>query len=523
MKLSQLRLRSKLMLGYAVLAIVVVIVAVLALASLNRSNERFIEYLDGLNEREHLVADVRSAANRRAIAARNLVLVSTPADRDAEKAAVTQAHDDMQRALARLKESLSQAHDLGARDREMVAEMERVEAQYGPVALAIVGLALEGRRDEAVAKMNRECRPLLAALLEATRAYARYEVEQAKLRVQQDEEAFARDRARMLTAALCAVAAAVLLGWVLSNAITRPLRRAVRLAEAVASGDLSSDIVVDREDETGQLLAALKCMNDGLVDMVTRVRLSADSIATATQEIATGNHDLSSRTEQQAAALEQTAASMQQMTSTVQQAAENSRQASQLASAATEVAGRGGDVVQRVVSTMGEISDSSRKIAEITGVIDGIAFQTNILALNAAVEAARAGEQGRGFAVVAGEVRALAQRSAQAAREIKSLIGTSVEKVEAGSRLVGEAGTTMNDIVSQVARMTDLMAEINASANEQSSGIGQVNQAVASIDQGTQKNAALVEEAAAAAESLRQQAAGLLQVIAQFKTSRHRG
>lgn len=522
MKLSQLRLRAKLMLGFALLAFVVVIVAMMALASLNRSNQRFVEYLNGPGEREHLVAEVRGAANRRAIAARNLVLVSAPADRDVEKAAVTQAHEDMQHALDRLHEHLSRANDLGEHDRDMEAELQRIESQYGPVALAIVGLALEGRRDEAIAKMNNECRPLLAALLQATRAYARYEVEQAKLRAQQDEAEFARDRALMLAAGVCAVVAAVLLGWLLSNAITRPLQRAVKLAEAVASGDLSSNIVVDRADETGQLLEALKRMNDGLVDIVNRVRLSADGIATATQEIATGNLDLSSRTERQAAALQQTAASMQQMTSTVQQAAENSRQASQLANAATEVAGRGGDVVQRVVSTMGEISDSSHKIADIIGVIDGIAFQTNILALNAAVEAARAGEQGRGFAVVAGEVRALAQRSAQAAREIKSLIVTSVDKVEAGSRLVGEAGTTMHDIVNQVGRMTDLMAEINASTTEQSSGIVQVNQAVASIDQGTQQNAALVEQSAAAAESLRSQAAGLLEVIAQFKTAPQR-
>jgi methyl-accepting chemotaxis protein-1 (serine sensor receptor) len=524
MKFSHLRLRSKLMLGFALLAAVVLLVAGLALSSLSRANERFTDYLEGVGQRERMVTEIRGAATRRAIAARNLVLVTEPADREAEKAAVTQAHQEVQQSLARLKQALLKATDLSERDAALVAEMERVETQYGPVALAIVGMALDGKHAEAVAKMNVECRPLLAALLKATNDYLTYQGQQAVLRERQAGAAYGRDRVLMLVASLVAVAAAVLLGWALSNAITQPLQRAVRLAEAVAAGDLSSDIVVDRNDETGQLLAALKRMNDGLVEMVGRVRQSADSIATASQQIASGNQDLSSRTERQASALQETAASMQEMTSTVQQAAESSRQASQLACAATEVAGRGGDVVQRVVTTMAEISDSSRRIADIIGVIDGIAFQTNILALNAAVEAARAGEQGRGFAVVAGEVRTLAQRSAQAAREIKGLIGASVDKVAAGSELVGEAGSTMGDIVSQVRRMTDLMAEINASANEQSSGIGQVNHAVASIDQGTQQNAALVEESAAAAESLRQQAAGLLDVIAQFKTApqRHR-
>ncbi|MDR7330921.1 methyl-accepting chemotaxis protein [Roseateles asaccharophilus] len=523
MRFQQLKLKSKLMLGFALLAAVVLVVSGLALTSLSRSNDRFANYLQGVGARERLVVDIRGAATRRAIAARNLVLVTEPADREAEKALVTKAHADVGQSLARLKAVIAAAGDISARDRALVAEMDRVEALYGPIALDIVGKALDGQGQAAIAKMNAECRPLLAALLKATNDYVDYEHAQADERVQQAADAYAGDQMTMLVASVTAILAAGLMGWALSNAVTRPLLRAVRLAEAVASGDLSFDIEVDRQDELGQLLAALKRMNEGLVGMVGRVRQSADSIATATQEIASGNHDLSSRTEQQAAALQQTAASMQQMTSTVQQTAESSRQASQIASAATEVAGRGGDVVQRVVETMGQISDSSRKIVDIIGTIDGIAFQTNILALNAAVEAARAGEQGRGFAVVAGEVRALAQRSAQAAKEIKSLIGASVEKVETGSRLVGEAGTTMGDIVGQVRRMTDLMAEINASANEQSSGIGQVNQAVASIDQGTQQNAALVEESAAAAESLRNQAAGLLEVIAQFKTAPQHG
>jgi methyl-accepting chemotaxis protein-1 (serine sensor receptor) len=518
MMLNQLRLRTKLMLGFALLAAIVLMVSGLALNSLIRANGRFTGYLDGVGSRENLAADVRGAASRRAIAARNLVLVTTPADRDAEKAAVTQAHEDVKTSLAKLKDAVAKGSDLGERDKALVDDIERVEAQYGPVALAIVGMALDDKRDDAVAKMNAECRPLLAALLKAVDEFIRYENQQTAANTRDAESAFSLDRTLMLLACAGAIGTAILLGWLLSNAVTRPLERAVRLAEAVASGDLSSNIVIDSTDETGQLLTALKRMNDGLVDMVGRVRQSADSIATASQEIASGNHDLSSRTEQQASSLQQTSASMQQMTSIVAQTAESSRQASQLASAATEVAGRGGDVVQRVVSTMGEISDASRKISDIIGTIDGIAFQTNILALNAAVEAARAGEQGRGFAVVAGEVRALAKRSAEAAREIKGLIGASVEKVAAGSQLVGEAGTTMSDIVGQVRRMTDLMAEINASATEQSSGIGQVNQAVASIDQGTQQNAALVEQSAAAAESLQQQAAGLLDVIGQFKT-----
>ena len=518
MNLKNMRVKTKLMLGFAVLAAVVLLVSGLSLRSLSRSNERFDSYLQGVGQRERLATDLRGAAMRRAIAARNLVLVTDAADREIEKKAVSESHEQTKAAMTRLKAAMADGRDATARDRELVAQIDVIETKYDAVALSIVGMALDGKRDEAVAKMNAECRPLLAALLKATGELIDYEYAQAQAIVKVADSAYDGDRMTMIAACVAAMLAAVGLGWLLSNAVTAPLTRAVTLAEAVAAGDLSTDIVVDSGDETGLLLAALKKMNGSLVDMVGKVRQSADGIATASAEIAMGNQDLSSRTEQQASALQQTAASMQQMTETVQQNADSSRQASQLAVSAADVAGRGGEVVRRVVATMGEISDSSRKIADIIGVIDGIAFQTNILALNAAVEAARAGEQGRGFAVVAGEVRSLAQRSAQAAREIKGLIGTSVEKVEAGSLLVTEAGSTMNDIVTQVRRMTDLIAEINASTTEQSTGIVQVNQAVASIDSGTQQNAALVEESAAAAESLKLQAAGLLDVIAAFRT-----
>ena len=519
MNFSHLRVKTKLLLGFALLAAIVLTVSGLSLHSLGRANERFSDYLDGVGARERLATDIRGAATRRAIAARNLVLVTDAADRTLEKAAVGLAHDEMKVSLAKLTAAVAVApgQDATDRDRALAAEIEKVEAAYGPVALTIVGKAVDGQRDAAIAQMNAECRPLLAALLKATNDFIAYEQAEAKTRTQQAEAAFSSDRIVLGVVCVVSAIAALVMGWMLANAVTVPLNRAVRLAEAVASGDLSSEIIVDRHDETGLLLGALKRMNESLVTMVGQVRQSADGIATASAEIATGNQDLSSRTEQQASALQQTAASMQEMTTTVQQNADSSRQASQLASSAVDVAGRGGEVVQRVVATMGDISASSKKIADIIGTIDGIAFQTNILALNAAVEAARAGEQGRGFAVVASEVRSLAQRSAQAAKEIKGLIGDSVEKVALGSQLVGEAGLTMDDIVGQVRRMTDLIAEINASTTEQSSGIVQVNQAVASIDEGTQQNAALVEESAAAAESLKIQAAGLLGLVAAFK------
>ena len=327
------------------------------------------------------------------------------------------------------------------------------------------------------------------------------------------------------TILIAAIAAgAVLLGvagsWILTVGITRPIRQAVELAETVAGGDLTRTISATGKDETAALLRALGNMNDSLVKIVSEVRTGTDAISTASGEISAGNHDLSARTEQQASSLEETAASMEELTSTVKQNADNARQANQLSMTASDVAAQGGAVVGQVIVTMGSINESARKIVDIIGVIDGIAFQTNILALNAAVEAARAGEQGRGFAVVASEVRTLAQRSAAAAKEIKTLIGDSVNKVDAGAKLVDQAGATMEQVVASIRRVTDIMGEITMASQEQTDGIEQVNQAIGQMDQVTQQNAALVEESAAAAESMQDQAGKLAQVVGVFKLNR---
>ncbi len=327
---------------------------------------------------------------------------------------------------------------------------------------------------------------------------------------------------RQRTWAAVGVALAMALGvggaiWLTCRAVVRALADASETARAIAQGDLSRDIDTSRSDEIGQLTQALAQMQDALAALVGSIRTSADSIATASTQIASGNIDLSQRTEQQASSLQQTAATMEQLGTTVRHNADSASQANQLARGASQVASTGGSVVEQVVQTMKGIDASSKKIADIISVIDGIAFQTNILALNAAVEAARAGEQGRGFAVVAGEVRSLAQRSAQAAKEIKGLISDSVERVELGSAQVGQAGATMNEIVGAIQRVSDIVAEISAASAEQSSGVGAVASAVHDMDQGTQQNSALVEESAAAAESLRQQAQQLVQAVAVFR------
>ncbi|MBP6644265.1 MAG: MCP four helix bundle domain-containing protein [Burkholderiaceae bacterium] len=380
-------------------------------------------------------------------------------------------------------------------------------------------LKADGNDAEALKVMNASYLPAMTSYIGAQHELVRIQTERVA-QIQADTEARRSANTTFILVGLCVILVAILAGtgW-LVRSIREPLDQANLLASYIAQGDLSSTVVTHREDEFGALLNSLGTMNQSLGRMVSEVRSSTDSIATASAEIAHGNNDLAQRTEQTSSNLQGTASSMDTLTGTVQHSANNARQASSLAANASSVAQRGGSVVNQVVSTMQEINDSSKKIADIIGVIDGIAFQTNILALNAAVEAARAGEQGRGFAVVASEVRSLAGRSSEAAKEIRSLIGRSVEKVESGTKLVTDAGATMNEIVDSVQKVADVIGEITAAATEQSAGIAEVNKTICDLDQMTQQNAALVEESAAAAESLRAHADRLKQAVSVFKVS----
>ncbi|WP_313144997.1 methyl-accepting chemotaxis protein [Diaphorobacter nitroreducens] len=425
------------------------------------------------------------------------------------------------RQLDALRKSMAQVREVQAGNAEFTGALDKALAEVGqyegglvPIFDQIERALLDGAGAGAYAERFKAHMDTTDALLASLATQARGHMEEARAALDQRT-------ATMSTL----IAAAVLLGLAVLvpltlfsvRSITQSLEQARALAERIAAGDLSHAVQSRQRDEIGSLVAAMGRMQDALRTLVGQVQQAAGSIATASEEIALGNQDLSQRTEQTAASLQQTASSMELLTGTVQHSAESSRQASGLAANAAEVAVRGGAVVAQVVQTMGEISDSSRRIGDITGVIDSIAFQTNILALNAAVEAARAGEQGRGFAVVASEVRSLAQRSADAAKEIKALIGASVERVEGGSRLVAQAGETMTEIVASVRRVSDIVAEITSAAAEQAGSIGQVGQSVSHLDQMTQQNAALVEESAAASQSLRDQAGRLTEAVSRFK------
>ena len=399
----------------------------------------------------------------------------------------------------------------------LLAKIKQERIAYVTSFTSVGKLVAEDNWDQAAQLMKAETLLALDALQETIQALV---VRQKKLVDDDGEKArhtISQAHTLMLGLGALAVLFGVLSAYLTTRSIVGPIKRAVAIAETVASGDLTSRIDATSEDETGQLLHALKAMNDSLVKIVGEVRGGTDAIATASSQIASGNLDLSSRTEQQAGSLEETASSMDELTTTVRQNADNARQAKVLAVATCAVAVKGGAVVSQVVSTMGSINDSAKEIVDIIGVIEGIAFQTNILALNAAVEAARAGEQGRGFAVVATEVRTLAQRSAAAAKAIKTLIGNSVEKVDAGAKLVDQAGATMDEIIESVRRVTAIMGEITAAGEEQTAGIEQINEAIAQLDVVTQQNAALVEEAASASASLKGQAVHLAQAVSVFK------
>ncbi|MBB5391025.1 MULTISPECIES: methyl-accepting chemotaxis protein [unclassified Herbaspirillum] len=417
---------------------------------------------------------------------------------------------------AELQKELAQ---LFASDEEksLYAEIEGLQKNYKSIYLNMMDMKSTGDQDGANNVLIQEFMPMAKKYQATMQKLLKAEQSEIDLASSNIEQVAKQSRILLMALEAAALLFGVLCAWVLTRGIVHPLKQAVALSRRVAEGDLTAHIEIRSRDEVGQLLGSLMEMNGRLRGIVTRVRQGTDAIATASGEIAEGNQDLSARTEQQAGALEETASAMEELISTVRTNADNAREASRLAAAASGIAGEGGAVVGRVVETMDEINDSSKKIVDIISVIDGIAFQTNILALNAAVEAARAGEQGRGFAVVASEVRSLAQRSAAAAKEIKTLIDDSVNKVGAGSALVEQAGATMTRVVESVQHVNAIVNEISVASAEQSEGIQQVNDAIAQLDDVTQQNAALVEQAAAAAASMRGQAGNLTQLVSVFQ------
>jgi len=515
MSLKNTKIATLLMLGFAAMGLLIVLMGALAWARLGAMDAQFKLAMEDRYPKVKAFGSIRDTNNNVARALRNLVLLGPNGDKaaiEAEYAVIDAGSKSTAKTLEQLgkimtteagKAGLGKLNDARAGYRTVRDQIIK-QLKAGDVAGATQGLLVDlppkqaaymGAVDELVALGDK--------LMAMSTAAAEAEANSA--------------RTQVAVLVLVALGLAGFLSWWLIRTVTAPLHEAVRVASGVAAGDLAMPITSGGSNETGKLLTALHEMQRRLASIVREVREGAEGVATASAEISSGNHDLSARTEQQASALEETAASMEELGSTVRGNADNAQQANQLALAASGVAVRGGEAVGQVVQTMREISDSSKKIADIIGVIDGIAFQTNILALNAAVEAARAGEQGRGFAVVASEVRTLAGRSAEAAKEIKALINASVERVELGSSQVDGAGATINEVVASIRRVTDIMGEISAASREQSSGVAQVGEAVTQMDRATQENAALVEESAAAAESLKQQAQQLVQSVAVFR------
>jgi methyl-accepting chemotaxis protein len=513
MKIVNLKVGTRMGIGFAIvlsLSVVSIATGIWNLRQVAMETQRMME---SPLAKERIVSDWTVLTNA-AIARTSFIVKST------DETLATTFAEDIDASAKKGSEIQNSLEPLLTSDleKEKYALIKTLREKYQQSKVAAMKAKQGGKAEEASKIYNSEFMPTAKSYqgeLFAFLALQRKNIDQTGLQIVQ---LYNRSFNLMLLLGVMVIALGAVCAFLISRSITRPLGQAIKVAQTVASGDLGSRIEVKTTDETGQLMQALKDMNDSLLKVVGEVRSGTDTIATASNQIASGNLDLSSRTEQQASSLEETAASMEQLTGTVKQNADNARQANQLAVSASGVAVKGGGVVSQVVETMDLINASAKKIVDIIGVIDNIAFQTNILALNAAVEAARAGEQGRGFAVVASEVRSLAQRSAVAAKEIKHLIDDSVEKVDVGVKLVGQAGATMGEIVDSVKRVTDIMSEITAASEEQTAGIEQVNQAIMQMDQVTQQNAALVEEAAAAAASLQDQAGNLVQLVSIFTT-----
>jgi len=513
MSFANLKIGARLGVGFCLMLVLLTAIAALGLTSMARMNSHMDQIVTNHNLKISAASEMGNNFRDILTMVSNIVLLEDPTAVQEQKNKLAESRAKYGKAKKQLADTT-----LDPKEKELLSKLEAAIKSAVPHANKVTELANESRRGEATGVMLREYLPATRKAIGVIDEIVLHEKEMAAAAFAEAEAQYAGARALMLALAGIALALGVLVGWFISRSITRPINEAVRIAKTVAAGDLTSRIEVKTTDETGELLQALQDMNGSLAAIVNQVRNGSDLIASASGEIATGNLDLSSRTEQQASSLEETASSMEELTSTVRQNADNARQANGLAQSASEVAVKGGTVVAGVVDTMGAINESARKIVDIISVIDGIAFQTNILALNAAVEAARAGEQGRGFAVVAAEVRTLAQRSAAAAKEIKVLIGDSVDKVGVGSKLVEQAGTTMEEVVSSIRRVTDIMGEITAASSEQSAGIHQVSEAITQMDQVTQQNAALVEQAAAAAASLQDQAGKLAQAVGVFRT-----
>ena len=513
MKFANLKIGTRLGAAFAALLLLLLLVAALGWSSLTRTKMNIDVITNENNLKLDAANDLQRELNMCARSVRNYILFSDSDNRREMLGRLNQANDNMEEPFARLRRLV-----WSERGKALTGEIASRRAELMVRFRKVVALIDAGKSDEAVFYLKTAVQGPQDQLFAATAEIIALQERQNSTAKEDMNREYDFATQALLAAVICAVVVGATLSWLITRSITGPISRAVVVAQTVAAGDLTSVIDVPSTDETGQLLQALKMMNTNLVDIVARVRGGTETIATASAQIASGNLDLSSRTEQQAGTLEETASSMEELTSTVNQNVDHARQANQLAIAASAVAVEGGAVMAQVVETMGAINDSASKIVDIIGVIDGIAFQTNILALNAAVEAARAGEQGRGFAVVATEVRNLAQRSTVAAREIKGLIAASAEKVELGSKQVDKAGSTMQAIVGSIRSVTDIMGEITAASQEQAAGIEQINQAITQMDDVTQQNASLVEQAAAASSSLQDQAASLSRAVSVFKT-----